>query len=167
MQRLHFNVNLSTLFFHLNPTIIQRRWIRVDEWHIFNVILRQCLLNVCISFLWYRVLFILLYTIQDSQRIYTHTHANTNWNWLTLLERIWGWQLPNTAVVDINSCEHSDESSPYQRLTKALQCDPRCGHEVSEKFPSTTHTHTHRIYIYMHLFVYCQLHWYRKDTCAV
>lgn len=29
-------------------------------------------------------------------------------------------------------CQPQAPTPPYQRLTKALQCDPRCGHEVSE-----------------------------------
>lgn len=30
-------------------------------------------------------------------------------------------------------CQPQAPTPPYQRLTKALQCDPRCGHEVSER----------------------------------
>ncbi|KAH8352986.1 hypothetical protein KR084_007939 [Drosophila pseudotakahashii] len=39
--------------------------------------------------------------------------------------------LPPSATTPLTICQPPPPTPPYQRLTKALQCDPRCGHEVT------------------------------------
>lgn len=38
---------------------------------------------------------------------------------------------PQPPTTSLTICQPPPPTPPYQRLTKALQCDPRCGHEVS------------------------------------
>lgn len=40
---------------------------------------------------------------------------------------------PPLSLPPLTICQPQAPTPPYQRLTKALQCDPRCGHEVSER----------------------------------